>query len=177
MMQDDFDFLPIFSFPTYVSYYCPDGLVTDNFEEAKAHGYGTVGNRSASFGHRDAFETFDHSVLPVITGICMTLERLGGGYLLEYYIEEKEKFFAHEVWYNSKNIENGKLKPLVGTAQNPYNYIDQGEDIYIFERDGYVMVLSAMNWEAYSDMFTGFKVKKEEFYEAFSKMDFPIPRS
>ena len=71
MMQDDFDFLPIFSFPTYVSYYCPDGLVTDNFEEAKAHGYGTVGNRSASFGHRDAFETFEHSVLPVITGICM----------------------------------------------------------------------------------------------------------
>ena len=168
MMQDDFDFLPIFSFPIYVSYYCPDGLVTDNFEEAKAHGYGTVGNRSASFGH---------SVLPVITGIRMTLERLGGGYLLEYYTEEKEKFFAHEVWYNSKNIENGKLKPLVGTAQNPYNYIDQGEDIYIFERDGYVMVLSAMNWEAYSDMFTGFKVKKEEFYEAFRKMDFPMPRS
>ena len=40
----------------------------------------------------DAFETFDHSVLPVITGIRMTLERLGGGYLLEYYTEEKEKF-------------------------------------------------------------------------------------
>ena len=176
-MQDDYNFLPIFLFPTYVNYYCPDGLVTDNLEEAKAHGYGLGGNKSTSFGHGDAFETFDHSVLPVMTGIHMTLDRLGGVYLLAYYTKEMEKFFVHEVWYNSKNIENGKLKPLVGTAKNPYNYIDQGEDIYIFERDGYVMVLSAMNWEAYSDMFTGFKVKKEEFYEAFGKMDFPMPRS
>ena len=176
-MQDNFDFLPIFSFPTYVTYYCEGGFMTDDLKEAKKHGYGTNGNRSASFGHRDAFETFDHSVLPVITGISMTLESLGGGYLLTYYTDEKEKFFVHEVWYNSKNIENGKLKPLVGTAQNPYNYIDQGEDIYIFEREGYVMVLSAMNWEAYSDMFTGFKVKKEEFYKAWDKMEFPMPRS
>lgn len=175
-MQDDYDFLPIFSFPTYVHYYCPDGLITESLEEAKAHGYEKDGDRCASFDHGDAFETFDHSVLPVVTGIRMTLERLGGGYLLEYYTEEMEKFFAHEVWYNSKQIENGKLKPLVGPAKNPYNYIDQGEDIYIFERDGYVMILSAMNWEAYSSMFTGFKVIAEEFYEVWSKMDFPKPR-
>ena len=94
-MLDNYDFLPIFSFPTYVNYYCPDGLVTDNLEEAKAHGYGLGGNKSTSFGHRDAFETFDHSVLPVMTGIHMTLDRLGGVYLLTYYTKEMEKFFVH----------------------------------------------------------------------------------
>lgn len=176
MMQDPYDILPIFSFPTSVHYYCDDGLITSDLEEAKAHGYGRDGNRTTSFGHGNAFETFDHNVLPVITGLYMTLEPLGGVFLLEYYTDEVGKFMTHEVWYSSRDFKDGKLRPLVGSAKNPYNYIDQGEDIYIFERDGYVMVLSAMNWEAFSSMFTGFKVKTEEFYAAWDKMDYPKPR-
>lgn len=166
--------LPIFNFQTDVHYYCPDGLVTDDLEEAEEHGYGKSGNRATSFGHGNAFATFDYSILPVIEKISMTLEKNYGCFLLDYY-SDRERFMRHEVWYTSSDMEGGKLKPLVGTADNPYNYIDQGEDIYIFERDEYVMVLSAENWESFSSLFTGFRVKAEEFYAAWNKMVFPEP--
>ena len=104
----------------------------------------------------------------------MKMEACYGTFLITYY-SDGEEFMRHELYYTSKQIENGKLKPLVGTVKDPYNYIDQGEDIYIFEREGYVMVLSAMNWESFSDLFTGFKVKAEEFYKAWDKMEFPKP--
>lgn len=172
-MRDEL-YLPIFSFPTSVNYYCPDGLVTDSLEEAKEHGYGPVGTRCFSFGHGDAFTTFDYSVLPVIENFSMVMEKNWGTFTLDCY-SDGQRFMPLEVWYTSRQIENGKLKPLVGTADEPYNYIDQGVDFYIFERDGYVIVLSAENWESGSDMFTGFRVKAEEFYEAWDKMPFPEP--
>lgn len=175
MMENSNLFLPIFSFPTSVHYYCDNGFITSDLEEAKAHGYGKNGNKATSFGHGNAFETFDHSILPEVNDVQMKLEAFSFGYLLTYFTKEDEEVMRHEVWYDSNQMENGRLKPLVGTAKNPYNYIDQGEDIYIFERDGYVMVLSAMNWEAFSSMFTGFKVKKEDFYRAWDKMDIPKP--
>ena len=175
MNQYDYIDLPIFSLYTSVTYYCPDGLVTKDLEEAKAHGYGESGNRATAFGHGDAFATFDYSVLPVIEGLSLVLEQSCGYYDLDYYSGE-ERFMSHEVWYTSKDMQDGKLRPLVGTADNPYNYIDQGVDVYLFERDGYVMVLSAMNWESFSDHFTGFRVKAEEFYAAWEKMSVPAPR-
>lgn len=168
--------LPIFSIKTYVTYYCPDGLRTSDLQEAKEHGYGKDGSTATSFGHNDEFATFDYSVVPVIEKFSMTMERASWGpYLLEYY-SDGEKFASQEVWYSSVDMEEGKLCPLVGTPEKPYNYIDQGVDEYIFERDGYVMVLSAMNWESYSSSFTGFRVKAEEFYRAWEAMEVPEPK-
>lgn len=166
--------LPIFSLQTDVSYYCPDGLVTSDLDEAKEHGYGEGRSTSTSFGHDNAFATFDYSVLPVIEKLSMVLEKEYGVFVLRYY-SDGEQFMCHEVWYTSARIENDKLKPLVGTAEDPYNYIDQGVDVYIFERDGFVMVLSAEDWESFSDRFTGFRVKAEEFYEVWNAMTFPEP--
>lgn len=174
MRRNDEINLPIFSIRTDVHYYCPDGLVTEDLKEAKEHGYGSDGNRAASFGHGDGFATFDYSVLPEIEKLRLVLERCYGVFLLDCYSGE-ERFMRNEVWYTGSDMENGRLKPLVGTVDKPYNYIDQGVDIYIFERDGYVMILSACNWESFSDMFTGFRVKAEAFYEAWDKMPVPEP--
>ncbi len=165
---------PVFSLPTFVTYYCDNGFRTSDLEEAKAHGYGKDGSRAASWGHGDAFETFDYSVLPLIEKFSMKVDKNGMFYSVDFFTDGY-RFMRDEVWYTSRDIENGKVKPLVGTAKKPYNFIDQGVDIYIFERDGYVMVLSAENWESYSDKFTGFRVKAEEFYQAWEETEFPEP--
>ena len=172
--NDEYIELPIFSVKTEVHYHCPDGFVADNLDEAKVHGYGKGRSRSVSFGHGDAFVTFDYSILPVIEKLSMKLEKTYKTFWLTYYSNE-EQVMRHEVWYSSRYIENGKLKPLVGTAEAPYNYIDQGVDVYIFEKDGYVCVLSAEDWESFSDKFTGFRVKAEEFYKVWNEMPFPEP--
>lgn len=174
MWEDDYIDLPIFSLKTEVHYYCPDGFVADNLAEAKEHGYGKGRSRATSFGHGDAFATFDYIVLPVIENLSMKLERAYGVFQLTYYSDSK-LVMRHEAWYTSRWIEDGKLKPLVGTVEHPYNYIDQGVDIYIFERDGYVCVLSAEDWESFSPLFTGFRVKAEEFYGVWDEMPFPEP--
>lgn len=166
--------LPVFSFPTSVTYWCDNGFKTSDLEEAKAHGYGKGRSRSTSWGHGDAFETFDFSILPVIEKFSMTLEKGGMFFWWDCY-SDGVRFMRDELWYTSRDMENGKLKPLVGTAKNPYNFIDQGVDIYIFERDGYVIVLSAENWESFSPLHTGFRVKAEEFYKAWDEMVVPEP--
>lgn len=166
--------LPRFHFETHVTYWCENGFKTSDLEEAKAHGYGKGRSKSVSWGHGNAFETFDYNVLPLIEKLSMTLCKSGLFFWIEFF-SDGISFMKDEVWYTSRDIVDGKLQPLVGTAENPYNFIDQGVDIYIFERDGYVMVLSAENWEAYSDIFTGFRVKAEEFYQAWDAMEVPEP--
>jgi len=174
MIIKDYLDLPIISIDTYVTYYCPDGYQTSDLKEAEAHGYGTGRSTMTTFGHRDAFERFDYSGLPVIDKFSMVLEKNYGVYTLTYYCD-REQIMRQEVWYTSEDMQDGKLPPLVGTAKNPYNYIDQGVDEYIFERDGFVMVLSAMNWESFSNSFTGFRVKADEFYQIWNKMPIPEP--
>lgn len=166
--------LPIFSLETHVTYWCDNGYKTSDLEDAKAHGYGKGRSRSVSWGHGDAFETFDYSVLPLMENLSISIGK-GGMFFYIDFMSNGIRFMRDEVWYTSRDIVDGKLKPLVGTAKCPYNFIDQGVDIYIFERDGYVMVLSAENWEAYSDKFTGFRAKAEEFYAAWDAMEVPEP--
>jgi len=174
--EEEYIELPIFSLYTSVTYYCDDGFQTDDLEEAKAHGYGKGRSRATSWGHGDAFETFDYNVLPLMEKFSMKVEKNGMFFSIDFF-SDGICFMRDEVWYTERDFVDGKLRPLVGTAKRPYNFIDQGVDIYIFERDGYVMVLSAENWEAFSDLFTGFRVKAEEFYRAWEETDFPEPYS
>lgn len=166
--------IPVFSLETHITYYCDDGYRTSDLEEAKAHGYGAGRSKAYSWGHGNAFATFDYSILPVIENFNVKLEKNGMFYTLSHY-SDKHRVMRTEVWYTGKNLENGVLKPLVGTAENPYRFIDQGVDDYMFERDGYVIVLSAVNWESGSDLFSGFRVKAEEFYKAWNEMVIPEP--
>ena len=99
--------LPIFTIRTDVHYYCPDGVVTEDLEEAKEHGYGKDGRTATSFGHDDGFATFDYSVLPEIENLSLVLERCYGVFLLDCYSGE-ERFMRNEVWYTSRVMENGR---------------------------------------------------------------------
>lgn len=166
--------LPVFSLKTSVTYWCEDGFRTSDLEEAKAHGYGKGRSRSVSWGYGDAFETFDYSILPLVEKFSMSLNKVGLFFWIEFF-SDGICFMKDEVWYTSRDIVDGKLRPLVGTTKDPYNFIDQCVDIYIFERDGYVMVLSAEDWETSKDKFTGFRVKAEEFYQAWDAMEIPEP--
>lgn len=170
------EMLPTFELRGIFHFCCPDGFVALDIKEAKKHGYGNgVGKgRSMGIGPSDGlFEKFDFSFLPEIENFSMEIEKTSG-FLIRYY-DNDYNFKSHYLWYTSHDIEDGKLKPLVGTPDEPYDYIDQGILAYIFEKDGFVIVLKAIDWEAGCLDFTGFKVKSETFYKAWSEMPFPEP--
>lgn len=166
--------LPVFDFYTTFTFYCENGYRTDNLEDAIKHGYCEGRGRSFSFGHGNAFETFDYNILPVIENFSMELEDFHYIFFIRYF-KDGEYFKGHELWYTSHDVVDGKLKPLVGPASDPYEYLDQGYEVYIFERDGFVIVLSALDWENCSTEYTGFRVKAEEFYKVWNEMPFPEP--
>ena len=152
--------------PVLREYYCDD-LITEDLDTALEHGWGEDGSRAFSFGYGNAFQKIDLDLLPEPEGnYSISIKKVGPwNYMLHY--EDGMLFFRNDIYFFNDDFPE-TFNP--GPISKPYEFLDQGTYVRIFEKDGYIVFLQgaspADNLHDYN-RFTAFKAAKDRFQKAW----------
>ena len=127
----------IINMPVVREYYCDD-FVTDDLDTALAAGWGKDGSRVSSFGYGDSFDNIDLDWLPEPKKkYSIVINKYSFFYSMHHY-DGGENFFRNIIYFPNNQLPE-TFNP--GPVSKPYNFSDQGIEVRIFEKNGYVVFL------------------------------------
>ena len=158
----------IVNIPVHREFYFGNGVVTDDLETAWEAGWGDSVGGAMTFGYGDVFKKLDLDWLPEPEGkYRITIKTIGSWNIMLHY-EDEVPFYKNIIDFPNDQFPE-TFTP--GPASKPYVYSDQGTELRIFEKDGYIVFLDGSfpvdNLDDYN-RFCAFKVPVEKFHKAWS---------
>ena len=158
----------IVNIPVFREFFCGNGVVTDDLQTAWEVGWGEGGGGGMSFGYGDGFEKLDLDWFPEPEGKYRIAIKTIGPWRIMFHYEDEVLFFKNDIFFPQDHFPE-TFNP--GPVSDPYAFSDQGIEVRIFEKDGYIVFLDgsypADNLDDYN-RFCAFKVPVEKFHKAWS---------
>ena len=152
--------------PVRKIFYCKDGVMTSDMEEAFRHGYGEGGCKSFSFSYD--LQSVDYDVLPIAEKFQLRLVpgRYSDGDALQYLNDDSVILyhpFEKISWFIRDYGER-----FTGTIDHPYEYLDQGVNFKIFDYQDFTIIIQCDDVD--SENAIAFKIRKLVYHEELNKI-------